>query len=246
MDFPSYTKTWHNNTYAAISPSNPSLSAAHKTVFITGGGAGVGRSISQSFAAAGAATVVITGRTEKTLLVAKKEIESAHPKTKVQTYAADITDERAMNAAFASTGRKIDILVHNAGYLPDMEPIAKSELAEWWRGFEVNVKGSFIVTQAFLKNAAEGAVLVNLTTGVAHLPAFPEYSSYATSKLGGIKFFEMVQAENPSIRVLNVHPGVIKSDMSDKSTAHGEKFPFDDGELPRPFSSASLDPVLTP
>ena len=30
------TKTWHHKTYPAISPSNPSLSAAGKTVFITG------------------------------------------------------------------------------------------------------------------------------------------------------------------------------------------------------------------
>ena len=235
MEFPSFTRTWHNNTYAAISPTNQSLSAANKIVLITGGGAGVGRSISQSFAAAGASKIVITGRTQKTLLAAKQEIEAAHPRTKVQTYAADITDEHAMNAAFASAGGKIDILVHNAGYLPDMEPISTSSLAEWWKGFEVNVKGAFVVTQAFLKHAAENAVLVNLITGVAHLPAFPEYSSYATSKMGALKFFEMVQAENPGLRVVNVHPGVIKTDMSDKTVAHGEVFPFDDGKLPYPI-----------
>lgn len=30
------TKVWHNKTYAAIDPKKPSLSAANKTVFITG------------------------------------------------------------------------------------------------------------------------------------------------------------------------------------------------------------------
>ena len=134
-----------------------------------------------------------------------------------------------MNAAFASVGKKIDILVHNAAYLPDLEPIATSNLTEWWKGFEVNIKGSFVVTQAFIKNAAKDAVLIAVTTGVAHLPAFPDYSSYSSSKLGGIKFFDSVQAENPGLRVVSVHPGVIKSDMNDKSTAHGEVFPFDDG-----------------
>lgn len=228
MEFPSFTRTWHNNTYAAINPSNPSLSATNKTVFVTGGGAGVGRSISQSFASAGATTLVISGRREAVLQSAKKEIEAAHPKTKVLTTAADIVDEKAMNAAFASVGAKIDILVHNAGYLADTTPIATSDLAEWWKGFEINIKGSFIVTQAFLKHAAKDAVLIALTTGIAHLPALPDYSSYGTSKLGGLKFFEAVQAEHPDVRVVNVHPGVIKSDMSDKSAAHGEAFPFDD------------------
>jgi hypothetical protein len=36
MEFPSMTKTWHNKTYPAINPSHPSLSAAGKTIFITG------------------------------------------------------------------------------------------------------------------------------------------------------------------------------------------------------------------
>ena len=232
MEFPSFTKQWHRNTYGSINPSNAALSAAGKVVAVTGGGAGIGRSILKSFAVAGASTILITGRTEKTLLDAKKEIESAFPKTTVQTYAADITDEAAVNAAFASPGNQIDILVHNAGYLPNMEAISTSSAAEWWKGFEVNVKGSFIVAQAFLKHASKNAVLVNVTSGVAHLPTFPHYSSYASSKLGAVKFFDGVQAENPDIRVVTVHPGVIKSDMSDKSTAHGEVFPFDDGKLP--------------
>ena len=231
MEFPSFTKTWHNNTYPPISPTNPRLSAAGKTVVITGGGAGVGRSISQAFAAAGAATVVITGRTEKALLKAKEEIEATHQQTKVQTYAADITDESGMNAAFASVGSKIDVLVHNAGYLPDVEPIATSTLAEWWRGFEINVKGSYIVSKAFLKHAAENAVVVNMTTGVAHLLAMLDYSSYAASKMGALKFFEGLQAEHPALRVVNVHPGVITSAMSRKSAEHGEIFPFDDGTV---------------
>ena len=230
MEFPSFTKKWHNNTYASIDPSKAALSAARKAVVVTGGGAGVGRSITQAFAVAGAATILITGRTEKTLLDAKKEIEAAFPQTKVQTFAADITNEQAVNDAFGSLNTKIDVLVHNAGYLPDVEPVSTTPVTEWWRGFEINVKGSFIVTQAFLKHAAKDAVLVNMTTGVAHLPTFPHYSSYAASKLAAVKFFNGVQAENPDVRVVNVHPGVIKSDMSDKSAAHGEVFPFDDGE----------------
>ncbi len=236
MEFPSFTKTWHNKTYAAINPTNPNLSAANRTVFITGGGAGVGRSISQSFASAGAATIAISGRRENVLQAAKKEIEALHPKTRVLTYTADVLDEKAMNAAFASVGSKIDVLVHNAGYLPNITPVATADLTEWWQGFEVNIKGSIIVTRAFLKHAAKDAVLIALTTGIVHLPPLLDYSSYGASKLAGLKFFDSVQVENPELRVVNVHPGVIKSDMSDKSAAHGERFPFDDGTFARSMS----------
>lgn len=34
--FPSVTTTWHNDTYAAISPSRSELSVAGKSVIITG------------------------------------------------------------------------------------------------------------------------------------------------------------------------------------------------------------------
>lgn len=130
MEFPSFTRTWHRDTYAAINPTNSSLSAADKTIFITGGGAGVGRSISQAFASAGASTIAICGRRDDVLQTAKKEIEAAHPRTRILTFAANIVDEKAMNGAFASVGAKIDILVHNTGYLPDKAPVAISDVSE--------------------------------------------------------------------------------------------------------------------
>lgn len=231
MEFPSFTKTWHNDTYAAIDPTKASNSAAGKSIFITGGGAGVGRSISQSFASAGAATIAISGRRDEILQTAKKEIEASHPKTRVLTFAADVVDDKAMKNAFASVGAKVDVLVHNAGYLPDPVAIATTDIDEWTKGFEVNVKGSFVVAQAFLKHAAADAVVIAATTGIAHLPAMNDYSSYSASKAAAIKVFDSVQMENPKLRVVNVHPGVIKSAMSHKSAEHGEVFPFDDGTL---------------
>lgn len=56
MKFPSLTKAWHNASYPAISPSNTALSVAGKTIFITGGGAGIGLATARAFAAAGAST----------------------------------------------------------------------------------------------------------------------------------------------------------------------------------------------
>ncbi|KAK0512333.1 hypothetical protein JMJ35_005461 [Cladonia borealis] len=159
MEFPSPTKTWHNASYPAISPSNTALSVKGKTIFITGGGAGIGLAIAYAFAAAGTSTVAISGRTEKTLLSAKNGIESAHEGVTVLPFVADVTDQKAVDAAFASGG-KVDILVHIAGYLPRLVPISQSRLQDWWSGFETNAKGSFIVTQAFLRVAASDATLL--------------------------------------------------------------------------------------
>jgi hypothetical protein len=46
---PSATKTFHHDVYAAINPTNPHLSAAGKTVLITGGGQGIGVSFAKAF-----------------------------------------------------------------------------------------------------------------------------------------------------------------------------------------------------
>ena len=230
MAFPSLTQTWHKRSYPAIDPARSSLSVAGKTVFITGGGAGIGLAASRAFAVAGASNIAISGRTEKTLLNAKNDIESAHKGVKVLTFVADVTDQKAVDKAFSTVG-KVDILVHNAGYLSDMTPIAQSGLQDWWSGFEINVKGAFIVAQAFLKVAASDATVIDLTTALVHFPASPGFAAYGASKLAELKFFDSVQAENPSFHVVHVHPGVIQTSMGQKALDGGANFPLDDSKL---------------
>lgn len=177
-----------------------------------------------------ASTIAISGRTEKTLLATKKAVESSFPETKVLIFVADSTDEKAVDAAFQTVGH-VDVLVNNAGFMAELVPVSESEPANWWKAFEVNVLGGYIVTRAFLRVAApKDAVLINVTTAAAHLSCFPTYSSYQASKLAGTKFFEGVAVENPGIRVMNVHPGVVETSMGRKSLDAGAPFPIDEGE----------------
>lgn len=177
-----------------------------------------------------ASTIAISGRTEKTLLATKKAVESSFPETKVLAFVADSTDEKAVDAAFQTLGH-VDVLVNNAGFMAELVPVSESEPANWWKAFEVNVLGGYLVTRAFLRVAApKDAVLINLTTGAAHLSSYPNYSSYQASKLAGTKFFEGVAVENPGIRVLNVHPGVVETLMGRKGLDAGSPFPIDECE----------------
>ena len=131
--FPSLTANWHNAPYSAIDPKQPHLSVSGKTVLITGGGRGIGARIAHAYAAADAAVVAMTGRTESSLKDTKSAIEKDYPGTKVLTFAADVLDETALNAAFAATKAAstnkagIDICVANAGYMPNAAPIASSD-----------------------------------------------------------------------------------------------------------------------
>ena len=96
-----------------------------------------------AFAKAGAAKIAILGRTEKTLLAAKKSIDTIYPTTNLSILTADVANEVSVKAAFKdikSTFGSVDILVSNAGYLPDIKSVEHISVDEWWRGYEVNIK----------------------------------------------------------------------------------------------------------
>lgn len=236
--FPSLTQKWHTKTYPSIDPAKPSLSTAGKTIVITGGGAGIGAGFTEAFAKSGAANIAIIGRTESTLLEMKKSVESKYP-TKISTYVADITDEENVNKALDAIKKEIgpvDVMVNNAGTLPDFANIKDLSLVDTRNGYEINVIGTIIVAQAFLRNAAEkGAVLIHLTSGAAHIPPSARMSTYQNTKLVSAKFIEHVGAENPNIRVINMHPGVIMTDMQKKSHSFGYALPEDEISLPSSF-----------
>jgi NAD(P)-dependent dehydrogenase (short-subunit alcohol dehydrogenase family) len=229
----SFTPTYHQTPYAAIDPSRPELSAKEKVVVITGGGQGIGKATARAFARAKAHAIIITGRTQHTLLETQSVLEQISPDTKVRTFVGDVTDANAVRTIFDSIKEefgRVDVLVSNAGYLPEPAPISKQDLDDFWKGFEINTKGAFIVVQAFLGVASPNATLINVSTGLAHFVS-PSSQGYSTSKTATLSLFEFVQNQNDSLRVVSIHPGVILTDMSIKSGFPAQ----DDGECPKTF-----------
>ena len=238
MAVQSPTKTYHTSAYAAINPSLPALSSAGKNIVITGGGSGIGSEIAKAFAQSGASSIALLGRTEASLLQTKREIETSYNNTtKVSTYVADITNPAALSQSFESHsqslgggGAKLHVLVANAGFLPSNGTLLASPSPEdWFAGFEINVKGAFNLLRAFLPHAAEDAVVLNTTSAVAQMPFVAGMSSYAASKLAAAKVYEYLHHEHPELFVLSVHPGTVRTGMSEKALS-GVEVAFDDGE----------------
>ncbi|KAB5546817.1 hypothetical protein GE09DRAFT_1174752 [Coniochaeta sp. 2T2.1] len=133
--FVSFTETWHNRPYPAILPTRPEISASGKSVFVTGGGAGIGKAAAIAFAQAGAKSPGdVTNRT---------------------------SIEAALGAIEANIGGKIDIFINNAGMLPLEAAVIDYPESEIRRCFEINLMGSFNALQAFTPLAAPGAKLLN-------------------------------------------------------------------------------------
>jgi len=228
------TEAYHRETYPAIDPTLPALSTKGKNIVISGAGAGIGAEIAKAFARSGASNIALLGRTEATLRKTKSEIEQSSKDAKVSIYVADISDAASLERAFDSeTARSgpVDVLVANAGFLPLGRTIAESTPEEWFSGFEVNVKGNFNLVRAFLPHAAKDAAVLNISTGVIHLPYIPTGSGYHLSKLAAAKLFDYVHHEHPELFVLNIHPGVMVTAMDAKNGAVSEALPHDDSKL---------------
>jgi NAD(P)-dependent dehydrogenase (short-subunit alcohol dehydrogenase family) len=223
---PSPTPTQHSATYSAISPSRPELSLAGKTILLTGGGAGIGLAIAKSIAQAGAKTLIILGRRKEVLFAAAKTIHDfAGDQTRIFPISADISDKTQVDAAFSKIAAelpdtKLDVLINNAGYFTGPRAFGTETVEEWQKMFDINVKGVYLITSAFLKlAAAKDAKIINISSAIAHLPPhpFPGFSSYAATKMAGSKIMQYAAADYPDISVLDLHPGqVTETDMASK------------------------------
>jgi NAD(P)-dependent dehydrogenase (short-subunit alcohol dehydrogenase family) len=72
------------------------------------------------------------------------------------------------------------------------------------------VKGTFLVTQQFLKlNGKERKPTVINITSAAAFNATPGLSSYSFAKLAQVQLQRFVATENPNIRAVSLHPGIV-------------------------------------
>jgi NAD(P)-dependent dehydrogenase (short-subunit alcohol dehydrogenase family) len=220
----SFTKTWHTKAYPSISPTNPSLSARGKIVLITGGSRGIGKSIAIGFAQASASIIIITGRSKTSMTSAAAEIKSQSPlpSMKVETFEADILDPLAMKYIFETVKKDfgpIDILISNAGYLNTPSSISSSPLSDYWSTFKINVKGSIIVAQEFLRSKAgsQKTTFISINSGAAHISYIPDFSAYAASKIATLRVMEYLSNEERGMRVFSVQPGTVDTDMQRKA-----------------------------
>ncbi|EER23855.1 hypothetical protein CPC735_052250 [Coccidioides posadasii C735 delta SOWgp] len=99
--------------------------------------------------------------------------EHKNTTSSVSTYSTDITDVASVHATFKSIAdkfRAVDVLINNAGYLPDLARFDQSDFDDWWSAFEVNVKGPASTVRSFLQIASPGATLINITSNLTGHP----------------------------------------------------------------------------
>ena len=134
-----------------------------KRIFVTGGSRGIGLAIALRAAADGA-SVAIAAKTADpnpklpgTIFTAAKEIEAAGGVA--LPIQCDIRDEEQIAAAIAKTASEfggIDILINNASAI-NLTPTLATPAKRFDLMFDVNVRGTFLTSQAALPHLKESA-----------------------------------------------------------------------------------------
>jgi len=120
------------------------FSLVGKKALVTGSSKGIGASIAQALAHAGA-DIVLVGRSEESLKETKSTIERIG--RKVEVVLCDVSSAEAIREAFADIADlKVDILVNNAGSI-SRAPAAETEMQDWHRIIDTNLNSVFQISQ---------------------------------------------------------------------------------------------------
>jgi NAD(P)-dependent dehydrogenase (short-subunit alcohol dehydrogenase family) len=170
---------------------------------VTGGTRGIGLEIARALRDLGHRTVVLArtvdGRTEPG----------------VEPVACDVTDARAVEAAFSELG-PVDVVVNNAG-VASSDRLSRTSLDEWQRNLAVNATGPFLCTRAVIDGMLErGYGRIVTVASTASLTGVRYTAAYTASKHAVLGLMRVVAAEvaGTGVTANSVCPTFVRTDMT--------------------------------
>ncbi|MFJ7953202.1 SDR family oxidoreductase [Lysinibacillus sp. NPDC096418] len=201
-----------------------------KTAIVTGGGSGLGAQIAQGFAEAGANIVLCSRKVEMC-----EEVATELANLGVQTLAlpCDVTNPEDVANVVTKTKENfgsIDILVNNSGASWGA-PAVNMPFEAWRKVFDVNVNGTFLMSQAVGKVMLEQKCgkIINIASiaGLGGtLPEFMDTIGYNASKGAIITLTKDLAVKwGPyGINVNAIAPGFFPTKMSSALIEHGHEY----------------------
>ena len=180
------------------------------SVLLTGAAGGIGRSISEAFAAAGARMALVDILDTRDLA---GELGPQH-----SSYRLDLTNPQDIKQTVSKVGGEfgIDIVINNAG-LGMVFSAEQMDVENWDRTFAINLRAPWLVAAAalpFLKHSARGRV-INIASK-AGVVAIEDHAAYGASKAGLINLTKVQAVEwaRFGITVNSISPTIVETPMS--------------------------------
>ena len=191
-----------------------------KTIVVTGGGGGLGRSLVIELLRRGAAVAAVDIN-EKALALTRQH--AGAPDGRLSLHVLDITDRELVAdfpAEVIATHGSVDGLINNAGIIQPFVPVNDLDMKTIERVMNVNFYGTLYLVKAFLPHflGRPEAHIVNISSLGGFMP-FPGQTIYGASKAAVKLLTEGLYSElkGTHVRVTVIHPGAVRTDIMSNS-----------------------------
>ncbi|WP_052281649.1 YciK family oxidoreductase [Kluyvera genomosp. 1] len=191
----------------------------NRIILVTGASDGIGQEAAVTYARHGA-SVILLGRSDDKLRAVAEEISQTGG-IPARWYTLDLltcTPQECQKLAqqISLHYPRLDGVLHNAGLLGDVVPMAEQDPAVWQQVMQVNVNGTFMLTQALLPLLlkSESGSLVFTSSSVGR-EGRANWGAYAASKFATEGMMQVLAEEYQSrhLRVNCINPGGTRTKM---------------------------------
>jgi NAD(P)-dependent dehydrogenase (short-subunit alcohol dehydrogenase family) len=189
-----------------------------KIAIVTGASHGIGRGIAETFAAAGARTVLVARRAA---LLAEVAAGITAKGGEALPLPADLTREDEIVALFATVHKtfgRLDVLVNNAGIATHRET-EEISLDYWRAALDINITAPFLCSREAIRimkaQTSQGGRIINIGSVSAKTPR-PDSLPYTVTKFGlqGMTHQLTMDGRKHNIVASIIHPGATLSSFT--------------------------------
>ena len=203
-----------NDIVAGKDEMSELLDLSGKVAIVTGASRGIGRSIAETYATAGA-TVVLASRKQNTLDEAAESIRSRGGQAVgIQAHNGDKDALYELVEKTLEQFGKLDILVNNAATNPHFGTVLEADDSYWRKTIEVNLMGNVWLSQAAAKamRIGKGGKIINVAS-IAGLNPGRFQGIYSVTKAAVISLTKTLAMElgSDNIQVNAIAPGLVQT-----------------------------------
>jgi NADP-dependent 3-hydroxy acid dehydrogenase YdfG len=187
-----------------------------KRVLITGASSGIGEAMAFSLASKGCEIFLLARRKDK-LKGIRDRILQLYPQSTCHIISIDVNDPHLNDVLVDLTGKKLDILINNAGLARGRDTVMHSQLSDWEEMIATNIVANFKLIHMVLPWMRDngGGDIINLCSVAGHY-TYAGGAVYCATKHAVKAFTRSLREETcgQNIRVMQISPGMVETDFS--------------------------------